>query len=113
MIDKRTFLKAGIGIAAFLAVGNRTDKANAQFIYYPEVKFLFPETFFAEYDPKKTGRVTWDQYWGIERSRLEVELKDFPSKDAFIGFALKRAREAFNKYDKIPDGVITLEDYTK
>ena len=113
MIDRRTFLKAGAGIAAFLAVGSRKHEANAQFIYYPEVKFIFPETFFEEYDPKKTGKVTWDQYWGIERNRLEKELENVPSKDAFISAALKRAREAFKEYDTIPDGIITMEDYKK
>ncbi|MEK6983118.1 MAG: hypothetical protein AABX33_00965 [Nanoarchaeota archaeon] len=82
-------------------------------VYYPEVDFLFQKNFFDKYDPQKTGRVPWNHYWRIEKDSLEKSLEGLRDRDKgfHIGILERRAREAFDTYDKNKDGIMTVEDY--
>lgn len=68
---------------------------------------MVSKKFFSEYDPNRTGQVTWDQYWAIKSSKLENELKDFPEMRGYKQSLEKECLELFKEYDKNTDGTIT------
>lgn len=93
--------------------------AHAVIISDPEGEFEDPDHFFSKYDPNKTGRVTLGQYLKIKMDYQTKILKNIgiiPNTDTYRagGILEKRAREAFDTYDKNPkDGVITPEELRK
>ncbi len=74
---------------------------------FPEVEFWSPKKFFSEYDPNRTGKVTWNQYWAIKISNLEKELEGFPKMEGYKKDFEAECLKLFKKYDKNTDGIIT------